>query len=311
MANKKVYYYTFEVNDNEERRVLQPQEARNLFNNIFNDYCVRNEGMSHLALNPNESVLERVTMDIISNNNNYLFGRIGKFKDNSESLVRNFNTFEVSSVGDEERFLEIYTYFILDYTYGVIGYINGRSAPKAFSLEGIVSLHGDRYNMTVSNIVSPETVRALSTPGATIGKIEYSYRIPDIRLLAHLGLSREAIASLEETDYETVDIIIKNSNRRSLTGQIEIIRRLINSFSNNGNIDNKKFKGKIPNASSQKYGFEMENYSTNVDVPTTRIENGNLIRFSLEEIAEQVTARLRASYIANRRHILRFANIEE
>ena len=59
------------------------------------------------------------------------------------------------------------------------------------------------------------------------------------------------------------------------------------------------------------YGFETENYSTNVDVPTTRVENGNLIRFTLDEIAEEVIARLRASYLANRRHILRFANIEE
>lgn len=311
MANKKVYYYTFEVSSGNERRNLLPQEIRNLVNGIFNENCVNSNNLTHLVLNPEATVLERVTMDIISNDENYLFGRIGKYKDNSESLFRNINTYEVSDVGNDEMFLEIYTYFILDYSYNIIGYINGRSAPNAFQLEGIINSYQEEYTMSLSNIVSGETVRALNTPGATISKIEYTYRVPDIRILAHLGLNREEVLELQETEYKTVDISIKNERRKSLTGDSPIIDRLIDAFSRNNNLEKKRFKGKVPNSSSQEYGFEMENYSTKIDVPITRVENGNLIRYSLEEIAEQIIARLRAGYLANRRHILRFANINE
>lgn len=310
MANKKVYYYTFEVFDNIIQRKLIPQETRNIINDIFNQHSNINNNSRHLVLNPEGNVLERVTMDIILNNEAFLFGRIGKYKDNSESLMRNINTNEAFNVGNEEMFLEIYTYFIIDYSYNVIGYLNGKSAPSVFELKGIVNSYEEEKIMSLQNIVSGETVRALNTEGATLSKIEYSYRIPDIRILAQLGLSREQVINLQQTDYKNVEISIKNESRKNLANELPLIRSLIESFSENTNLEKKKFKGKVPEASSQEYGFEVENYSTTIDVPTTRVENGNLIRYSLEEIADQVSTRLRTNYLANRRHILRFANIE-
>lgn len=311
MAIRKVHYYTVEIRNVNGGRVLTLEEVRDLLNGIFNENCIdEDNGIRHLAINPNANILDRTTMDIISNDENFLFGRVGKFKDPSASLVRNIQTYEVSSVGDNQRFLEIYTYFIMDYQHGIIGYINGQSAPSVYLLQEIVKLNNANYEMTLGNIVSGETVRALVTPGSTLGKINYSYRVPDIRVLTYLGLDRNTVDYLSDTDYQTVEISIKNANRHSLTGNINIIRNLVDSFSRNGLIDKKSFKGKVPNTSTQNYRFELENYSTSIDIPTSRVENGELVQYTLDEIAEQVIARLRATYIANINHILIFANIE-
>ena len=311
MATKKVFYYHIKVKRQNTNILLNNSEVRELFNNIFENNSIIGQGVSHLILDNGNNILERITMDILSNNENYLFGRIGKFKDNSEALMRNINTFETGDVGDDERILEVYTYFLYDYENGILGFIKGQSAPSPNVCEKIVNNYrANDYEMIMENIVSPETVRALNTPGASLGKIEYSYRIPNIYILSQLGLTREIVDRLDETDYKTVRIAITNENRKSLTGDNNVISSLIDLFSANRSIDKKAFKGKVPSGSSQEYKFEIENFYTKVDIPTTRVVDGTLERYTLEEIATEVLARMRVNYQGNLRHILRFANLE-
>ncbi len=310
MANRKVMYYCVELKNISKGEKVSSEQMKVELNKIFNDKCISHEGLKHLILKDKNDAFERITMDIISNEEDYLFGRVGKLKGNGDILLRNIDTNKANEIVEKNKRPEIYTYFMLDYAHGILGYLNNQSLPKPDMLKRIFDLNNSCFEMNIKNVINPQTVRELMTPGSKLSKIEYSYKVPSIYVLQSLGLSRETVADLENTDYQTVTIQIASESRQKLTEKSETIKKLIKHFSTNKNLENKVFKGKAPNDAMRNYKFDVDNYSLIIDVPRDKIEGGKTKIYTLDEITEEVKIRMKEKYINNRKHILRLCGIE-
>lgn len=318
MATRKVQYYKVSI----EERNTHNDVIGNMYvilNDIIRENCLDVNGTRSMILQQGEvgvgNNVDRVTMDIFNFDNTYLFARVGKTKDIAEALIRDLRTNEVNNVVDPQEIgykkLEIFTYFLLDITNGVLAFIEGQSMPSVNVLRNIVNNYNELYEMRVDNIASNETIRALLLPGSVISRINYSFRVPNPEVLAGLNLPLEAIDVLNDSDLTEVRMCLKNDNRRYLASEPRIIERLINAFGAvaERNTDDVYITGRTANSSVQDYSYGLENFSTSIDIPTTRVIDGNVVALRLEEIATEAFNRMRATYFTNREHIINIANI--
>ncbi|WP_291562139.1 MULTISPECIES: hypothetical protein [unclassified Clostridium] len=311
MGQRKVYYYTISIkevcSDNDVLR-----ELKNIFNNIFDNYCVEHKesDIKTLALCNKE-----VMLDIIYEDNTYLFGRVGKETEHYNVVKRNKSTLQCKYAidGDDAKntYLEICTHFLLDYTNGIVGFIFGKSAPSVHSLINIVNEYDQNYIMNIENIASEDSIKSLLKPGATLGKIKYVYRLPNVEILEHLGLSKSQIGALLDTNIMEAELILKNT-RKLITNDGKVINNIFTAFSKLPQTikDTIKFYGKTPNSSSKDYRFDYQEISFSVDIDEYRSEAGKKIKLEPDEVAEKVLHKLRSLYKEHKMDIMRFAGLD-
>jgi hypothetical protein len=315
MANRRVYYYKINIFDRYTQNNLT-HNANNIFNEIFRLNCVNANGVNSLTLDQGEHNVDRITMDIIRRDANHLFARVGKTKDINEALIRDIRTNEINTVVDvadnEHKKLEIFTYFMLDYTTGILGFIEGQAAPNVINLINITSRYSDIYTMEIENIVSNETVRALLTPGSIISKLNYNFRVPTVEILEELNMPREVIDVLTDTDLTQARLVLRNDPRKHLTSEQNIIGRLIDAIQNNplDVSDEISLIGRTVNSSLQEYSFDIQNFSTTVDIATSHIVDGILSTYTLAEVADEAFARMSLAYNNQKNNIINLGNIE-
>jgi hypothetical protein len=316
MAIRKAYYYKINL-INKINRTIVNNNYKDIFDVVLNDFVINDNKYRSIVLKEGElsdgQIIDRITLDIISNDQQYLFARVSKSKDNKENLIRNTATNEITEIlqPDELGFktLETYTYFLLDYTMGVLSYIEGQKAASIKEIQKLFS-ENDQYELKIENIASTETIRALLTEGSTISKIYYDFRIPNPEILNGLGLPPRAIDVLGDTTVTNARLILKNEPRKDLTKDRNIVRKLIDNLRPiRENEPKATVVGKTPGTTQQEYGFELKNYSTPVDIPSTRVEGGEIIVLTLKELSEQYFARMRAAYIGAIDTIRNLANL--
>lgn len=315
MATRKVYYYKMNlvnnINNNEEIN-----NYKGLLDNKLDDYLDENNNYTSIILNDGQisegQILDRVTLDIIRNNEHWLFARISKSRDYKQSLIRNGQTQEISEVlsPDEIAYktLETYTYLLLDYTEGVLSYVEGQQAAKITEIKKIFD-QNDQFRIEIQNIASTDNIRALLTEGSTIARINYDFRIPNPEILSGLGLSNHLIDVLSDTDITNATIILKNEPRKNIVHDSSVIRRLITSLRPGNNNQKATVVGKVPGTNQQEYGFELKNYSMTIDIPTTRLIDGALQVLSIEEVSQEYYERMRIAYRNSINTIRNLANI--
>lgn len=314
MAERRVYYYRISILDNYTHND-ETINAHTIFNEIFTTNCVNNNGFNSLILDIGEHNVDRITMDILRVDGNYLFARVGKTKDINEALIRDVITNEINTVVDvadnEHKKLEIFTYFLLDYTTGVLGFIEGQAAPNVINLTNIIHKYNDAYSMSIENIVSGETVRTLLTPGSIVSKLNYNFRVPAPEILEGLHLPRELIDVLTDTDLTQARLVLRNDNRKHLTSEPTLIKRLIEAVQRNplDKGDAISLIGRTQNSSLQEFSFDIQNYSTTVDIPTSRVLDGVMSTLTLEDVADEAFVRMRAAYTTQKDNIINLGNI--
>ena len=206
--------------------------------------------------------------------------------------------------------LEAYTYFILDYNRGILSFVEGLQAPNVNCLNNIISNIYGTHKLIIDNIASTDTVRALLQPGSVVNRINYDFRVPHPRVLRGLGLSERTIDLLTDSDVTMAKLTIRNLPRKGITGNLQVIEGLIDELREVNTEENKvTLIGRTRNSSQQEYGFEMKNYMTPIDIPTSRISEGEIIQLTLNEIADEYFARMRAAYIGNIETIQDLANM--
>lgn len=302
MAKRKVCYYKMNLVNN-INNTEQTNNYKKLLDVKLDNYLNQNNKYSPIVLNNGQMLegqrIDKVTLDIIKNDNQCLFARISKSKDYKQSLIRNEATQEISEVlsPDEIGFktLEAYTYFLLDYTEGILAYVEGQQAAKITQIKNIFD-QNDQYRIEIQNIASTDTIRSLLTEGSTIARINYDFRIPNPEILRGLGLPPGLIDVLGDTDVTNATIILKNEPRKNIANDGSIIRRLIEYLRPQNDNDKATVFGKVPGTTQQEYGFEFKNYSTPIDVPTTRTIDGQLEVLNIDEISQEYYTRMLLVY---------------
>lgn len=315
MAIKKAYYYKVTLSNHTNNDISS--ECKNIFHDIINKFKDDSKGFRPIILSKGTmavgGILDRVTMDVIWNDEYYLFARISKSKDNNINIIRNIKTNEIKKVlnPDETPYktLEVYTYFLLDYSNGILSYVEGHQAPKVYELKKFIDNNKNNVVMNIENIASNETVRALLTPGSIVNRINYEFRVPKAEILLGLGLPKELIDTLTDTDLNNAKLTIKNEPYKNLSEDTNIIRRLIDAIKPVKDTGNFTIVGRTRSSSQQEYGFELKNYSSPIDIPSTKIVKGEVKSLSLEELSNEYLARMRAAYLNSKNILENLANV--
>ncbi|WP_410496506.1 hypothetical protein QTL86_03570 [Cellulosilyticum sp. ST5] len=307
---KTVYYYGITISNLVDNSDVT-SDIKRIFTDIFTTNCI-GDGNS-LALSRGE---QKVTMDIIINNDNYLFARVGKVKSNADMQVRDLTTGERKDVLTDEELekmgIEICTYFLLDYTVGIVGFILGQSAPGVNSLVNLVNEYSNAYNMTITSIMSNDTVSALLKPGSKISKINYSFLIPDPSVLAQVGLSRDVIMEMDGIRQKEVYLTVKCEERRPLFEGQEKIGKVIEKLKHrNQNVKKLSVTGKTASSSSKNYTFAEDLLSFKISFPVQQNDDGIITNSTPEQLAGEVFEKMALLYQEHRENLVLLANRDE
>lgn len=314
MANKRVHYYKIKL-----KRFLNnadyTYELKKVLQNIFSNYCtIINNGVAKtLTL---RYMNEDVSLDILQDEQNWCFGRVGKDKDPSYVIIRDNNTKDFEYVLNNKsllkKSLESCTYFLLNYQTGIISFIIGKDAPHVNVLTNIVNQYDKNYTMFIENIINPESVNKLFTPGAMLSKVKFTFKTPNIEILKEAGLNREQITALSNMDVGEIDIIVKNRPHRYLTKNHKIISGLVNKMEK---LPEKvksgvKFTGRTSKTNSQDFSFNEENLIYNVEIVNEKKGDGVRRKLTPDEMAIEIRKKLYTLYEDNIGDLIYLANIE-
>ncbi|VDG74723.1 Uncharacterised protein [Clostridium carnis] len=253
-------------------------------------------------------------------NENYMFFRIGKQKDIEGFVKRNRSTLLGEGVLDEDQQriyeLEVCTYILIDIREGIILEMYGQYAPNIRILTLIINrniqkiddFNNLKTNVSFKNIMTEKMIETFKNNGNKLGKIGYTYSIPNAKKLASMGMGLKQIEALNLLGSLELDLIIKNKPRIPLTKKNEIISMIVSSFGEcvKDIKESLFFEGSTKDNSSRKFTFDKEEVTYNLDVAYYKNEDGVKIPLTLEQIEEQVYEKIKLRYENNKGDILTY-----
>ena len=307
MAKKNVYFYALSLFDSNTNKELKHTKVNGLFEEIFKTN-VKNKA---LVLEEGE---KRVTMDILFNDISYLFGKVGRVKENSTLQYREFKTLEnydvLNPMEKHSKGVEIFTYFLFDYKHAILSIISGQSAPGAKIINNIIGNYNDEYYTEINPISDPQSVKSLFKEGSTLFDVTYTVSVPDSKVLGELiGLDRNQITMLRRSNSREVEITIRNKPRKLLTDSLDTIKELITSFqSKRTDYVKVSFMGKSQNSQTQEYPLDEKMFTYSVDIPTYQIEDYKPVYFDRKVIDTFYQNNIKMAYNESKGDLLLLSN---
>lgn len=171
MAEKKVYFYKVSLH----KETVDKEEDFNLIKPLFEDVLRSYSTNSSLVLVDSD---EKVTLDIKYCEGDFLFGTLGKIRDNSNFQFRNKKTSDtVPILSPEEQAItgiECFTYFLLDYSAGILSIVASQTSPKGAVLNNLLAKYCTDFFTEIKPIPHPKFYRQLFSPKSTLSKVTYN-----------------------------------------------------------------------------------------------------------------------------------------
>lgn len=306
--NRTIYFYSVDLISS-----MTGEKVNNELNEIFNDVFKKNAVNNSLRLTSGNDF---ITMDILQNDDNFLFARVGKIKPTTEIHLRNYDDYTCESILTPEQSgkfgVEIFTHFILDYINGIIGFISGQSAPQPIILNNIVNQYTQTYVMELKNIVSENSVRSLLDPGSEITKFGYSFIVPEAGYLERLNVPESAILQLATDEEFEVSVQIKSKkHRKPLIFESEkmgvFIDNMMHVFSKDKKLKNLSLSGKTVNSSTKEYKLMEQEFNAKVRIGF-EVDDKGQIMYDSDTFRERVLDLMLSEYKKNRDKLLLLAN---
>lgn len=319
VKQRKVYFYSLDLRDSSGKDVLS--ESYDIMLEVFNKNARthviklsngKDFEIKSLRLNDGG---EFTVMDILSNDRNFLFARVGKSNSIVEMQKRDYETYGFKDVLAPEEIgksgVEIFTHFLLDYQTGIVSFIYSQGAPSQKVLDNIINQYTQSYVMRLSNIVSKDNVRALMKPGSEIMSLSYAFKIPDRGYLEELKVPQKAIKQFVNDDELEVQIVVKNKKRKSpIVIEGEKIKGFVSGITqmkHNKEIHNISIEGKQTNSKKKKYTYSEQDFNANVSIKFEVDENGQYLLDS-ESFRARVKELLKTEYSKNKDELLLLIN---
>lgn len=309
MVFKNVYFhqlhlYKYEENDSDKSMEKSYQNV-SILNEKFQhviDYELNMYSCIQIAEEDGKSEV----LEIIKQDDKYIFARLGKMKDVHQFQLRNKDTFEAEPIDkNEDQEIEVFTYLLIDRENFIISYLKEQSAPSIQRLGELLTqvFKKDKLFAEISSITIEDALPLLSKKDQ-IGTIHYKVSIPPEGSkyfnLEYTGLS--------EKEYEAL------SNQKSIDFEIKlVVNRNKDSFENNRNKLSeiiKKISGfsKWVKVKAKNYDEFMQEYKI-VDSPLTRKQKFNF-NSSADSVSDEIYKQLKSIYISNKSEIEQLSRIK-
>jgi hypothetical protein len=217
--------------DTFQKKYKSESELRQELSRIFKEHIVAN----CLKL---EEGANQVTLEIISESNDFIFARLGKMQDIKTVHLRNKKTLKASPIQkavDQE--IEIFTYILIDKNNMVCTYIRESGAPYIKKLENIITKYRIDENMflEVVPITVDDMIKVLKEK-QIISKIDYTISLPTDELLNrdNLDLPVDDFLNLKNLKSAKIQITITGETNKNIVENIkENIGKIVNRIKRN------------------------------------------------------------------------------
>lgn len=311
--NKKVYFYTADIFNNEnENENHSYGEIKEFIVNIINEKAEKTEGFKVLDLSEKNQLHQ--SADIFEYENDYLFMRASNQKPSGAYLQRNYATNLPGAVlegsSEKAKGIEQYTYLYLNYVTGILGVIKQQGAPTSKILNTMFSKYNPKYDLKFTAIPNPYGIeRIYMGKEPTISKVEIEVPVPNAEVLeSWFGWNTKDILSIQSGTLKAT-LKLSGVERKLITNDVNETKGLLDCIKSKlSNYKKAKVRGKIKGEKTQDYSFFDENFSYPIDIVPYIIEDSEKIYLSAEKLISIYRDNLLMAYNENRNMLIEITN---
>lgn len=287
MSTKNVYLYKVIIKDTHNRNEEIPvANFKGLIDAILNDNMINDA----INLTPNDA--EPVIMDIMENNDAYLFAKLNRKKPNNSMQKRNYNDYTTTDVLNEDELqnsgVELFTYCILGYDHGILSIVRSKGAPNEGILSRIFTVFNNRYSLETESVPNQDLIAELLNGNAPeINKIQVDIPRPDAQILQQVfGLNEGEVLNAVHRNTASLVFEVKPEFRGALCDDTTIITQLIEVFRRRrNNYNSVKLSGKPDGSTRQRqYDLYEEYFKYPITVSEYRQEGGRKVEIEKQEL---------------------------
>lgn len=158
------------------------------------------------------------TMEVLSNNDNYVFGKLGKEHDINQFQIRKTDTLksrDISKAADE--LFESFSYFLIDKSTFSVSYIKETTAPNISYLSYLITnefISTDKIRGWIECLVDKDAIEMLSGKDV-IGTMEYDITLPPEYTKSLLRLSEKEYDLLQHQKGIRVAVTLQAARRKT------------------------------------------------------------------------------------------------
>lgn len=315
MAKKTVEFKRIDLMKNSSE--VPYKELKVIFDKIFLEKCVNNDKYRSLDLSPNikpEDIEPKKILDLFEDDS-FLFGRVCKKKSRNALLRRDYETLKADEVfnGGEslKQGIEVFTFFILDYTKGILAIANAKDAPGASILNGILQNYCPEYSIEFTDIPNEEGVNALyNSTNPELSRVEFEITRPNIEyLLKVVGLNEKSILDVVNDKTILANVTIKAQPHKKLETDQNRIRKVIELLKSKKNAYDKiVVTGSSDEFNSRGFDLHAKYFTYPIEVKNYTYKQGMKVEYTLKEITEQFRNGLHEAYTGNYQMLIALAD---
>lgn len=315
MAKKTVEFKRLDLKKN--AKDVEYRELKGIFNKIFEEKCVDNGKYRSLDLSPDiqpESVEPKKILDLFEDGA-FLFGRVCKKKSRNALLRRDYETLKAEEVFNDtdslKKGIEVFTFFILDYTKGILAIANAKDAPGATILNNILQNYCPEYTIEFTDIPNENGVNALyNSTNPELTKVEFEITRPDIEyLLRVVGLNEESVLEIVNDKTILANVTIKAQPYKKLETDQNKIKKVIDILKSKKDEYNKVVvTGRSDDFNSRGFDLHAKYFTYPIDVKNYEYKKGKKVEYTLDEITEEFKTGLHDAYGGNYQMLIALAD---
>ncbi|WP_018249808.1 hypothetical protein [Orenia marismortui] len=254
MAQRTVYFYQMEIfkniaqNEEGKQKYLDRKRIKDIYNLILDEKNLTNSCLV-IKRTPRQQTLE-----VIDFNDEYLFARLGKTKNDTAVHLRDRIDLKPAEIEKEDnQDIEIYTYFLLNFKTGIVTFINTLSAPSITVLNDLITQFVSQKNIgtEILPILTKDVVDIIKGKGV-ISNIQFSVALPSDEVLGYkeIGLNEKEFDKIHTGNLKKQEVSVKliSNRNRSIFENLpaQKIKEFISSVFNTsrGHISKCKIKAK-------------------------------------------------------------------
>lgn len=299
MPTKNVYFFKvslFSYTPKVERPIGELKK-------IFNDIFIKNSQNDSIRLSSDN--IDTVILDIIENEEEYLFARLSKRRLNNTLQKRDYNTFTIDDVlsVDEvkSKGIELFTYCILWYNNGVLAVVNSKGAPSGNALNRIFELYNKEYYLEILPVPNIDLIRELyDSTESRIKRIRVEVPSPDPIILEQaLNTKERDLIDSVCNNTQSVIFTINPQLKGDLSHDSKIIKRMIDVFRKNRHKYNSiTLYGKAGSRCKQ-VGYDLfeEHFKYPIDITEYYQDNNHKVEYPKEHIQADYRDKMMRVYV--------------
>ena len=307
MSQRTAEFYKIILKYEQTKQKVDYHNLKEILNNIIDNYGVTNKKITTIDLDPNISPGEfesKMVLDIFpTTENNYLFGRVCKQKNKSGMIKRDYLTYVPDEVFTPDvaakQGIEVFSYFLLDYSSGIIISATSNQVSPKRGLDEIIQHYAPTYELEFVAIPNSDGIRLLYDAGSPqLYRIEFDCPRPSSEYLQQMfGLDENQLLYLASTDIDSMQIILKPKRAQPLTRRPKNVRGVLDFLGSMKHMNDIKVRGKSERFNATDFSFYSQYYTYPIDVVKYKLQDGNRVECSLDELTENFEIALKQAYI--------------